>query len=173
MGWHASGVKKKTEFELSGYEFLLVKCWSSERKFSLSYSSSSSWGSTFVFCKEVDLTRPALSEFSSCFWITSDKHSIVYVVEPPLINNLYLSTTATSLQQQLLCVPEDSPYIGSCLYLSTTATATKECHQTPKQAINKGQFFQRLAIESRMDRKFDQCDASMIARGKSFYFIFD
>ena len=136
MGWHASGVKKKQNASYQGMNFyqwnvdqvkvnlvgvILVRA---VEVLLLSFA--------IVARTEVDLNRPALSEFSSCFWITSDKHSIVYAVEPPLINNLYLSTTATSLQQQLLCVPEDSPYIGSCLYLSTTATATKECPQLPK-----------------------------------------
>ena len=40
--------------------------------------------------------------------------------------NDHLSTTATFL------VPEDNPYINSCLNLSTTATATKACFQVPK-----------------------------------------
>ena len=90
---------------------------------------------------EVDLTRPALSEFSSWFWVISDIHSIVYEVEPPLIDNLYLSTTATSLKRQLWYVQADSPYIGSCLYLSTTATATKECPNRQNKLSTKVSSF--------------------------------
>ena len=90
---------------------------------------------------EVDLTRPALSEFSSWFWVISDIHSIVYAVEPPLIDNLYLSTTATSLKRQLWYVQADSPYIGSCLYLSTTAPATKECPNSQNKLSTKVSSF--------------------------------
>ena len=136
MGWHASGVKLNQNSSYQGMNFyqwtvdqvkgnlvgvILVRA---VEVLLLSFA--------IVARTEVDLTRPALSEFSSWFWITSDIHSIVYAVEPPLINNLYLSATATSLQQQLLYVSADSPYIGSCLYLSTTATASKACPQPPK-----------------------------------------
>ena len=137
IGWHASGVKRT--------RIWVIRVWISISEMLINQVKGNLvWvilvraveglllSFAIVARTEVDVTRPALSAFSSWFWITSDIHSIVYAVEPPLIDNLYLSTTATSLQQQLSYVPADSPYIGSCLYLSTTATATKECPQPPK-----------------------------------------
>ena len=72
-------------------------------------------------------------------------------------NNGHLSTMATSLQRPLYSVPEDSPYIDSCLNLSTTASSphrrrpqSKTCPQLQNNLSTNGQFFQRLMKKSRM-----------------------